>query len=204
VVPALPVKVDFENFNPTENAPDGEKFAYPPLSWIGARFKFEVREKDGNKVLSKTLDNPFFTRATVFFGHPDEKNYTVEADVMSDGNRRIMSTIGLINQKYLIKLEGNAQEIVISSNDERVHFVAPFKWESKTWYHLKTRVDTSADGSGVVRGKAWKKGDPEPSAWTIEAPLHHVHQNGSPGFFGFAPNSMFKVYIDNISVTPNG
>jgi len=24
-------------------------FAYPPLPWIGARFKFEVREKDGTK-----------------------------------------------------------------------------------------------------------------------------------------------------------
>src|SRR5436190_20462247 len=106
VVPALPVKVDFENFNPTEDSPDGGKFAYPPLSWIGARFKFDIRDKDGSKVLAKTLDNIFFQRATVFFGHPAEHNYTVEADVMSDGNRRTMSTIGLINQKYLIKLEG--------------------------------------------------------------------------------------------------
>ena len=72
----------------------GVKFAYPPLPWIGARFKWEVRELDGNKVLAKTLDNIFFQRATVFIGHPDAKNYTFEADVMTDGNRRRCPTSG--------------------------------------------------------------------------------------------------------------
>jgi len=43
-------------------------------------FKFEVREKDGNKVLAKTIDNSFFQRATVFLGDPGTKNYTIEAD----------------------------------------------------------------------------------------------------------------------------
>ena len=38
------------------------------------------------------------------------------------------------------------------------------------WYHLKTRVDVAADGSGVIRAKVWKKGDAEPEAWTIEVP----------------------------------
>ena len=38
----------------------------------------------------------------------------------------------------------------------------PFAWEPNAWYHLKTRVDVAADGSGVVRAKAWKKGEPEP------------------------------------------
>ena len=42
-------------------------------------------------------------------------------------------------------------------------------------------------GSGVVRAKAWKKGETEPTAWTIEVPHRHAHQNGSPGLFGFAP-----------------
>ena len=65
---------------------EGAAFAYPPLPWIGARFKFEVRERDGNKCLVKTIDNKFFQRATVFLGAPDAKNYTIEADVMSDGD----------------------------------------------------------------------------------------------------------------------
>jgi len=59
------------------------------------------------------------------------------------------------------------------------------------------------DGSGVVRAKAWKKGDPEPDKWTIEVPHKHAHQNGSPGLYGFSPQSQFRVYIDNVRVTPN-
>ena len=49
---------------PTETPPTepDAKFAYPPLPWIGARFKFDVRDMDGNKVLTKTLDNVFFER----------------------------------------------------------------------------------------------------------------------------------------------
>jgi outer membrane protein assembly factor BamB len=181
----------------------GTKFAYPPLPWIGARFKWEVREVDGAKVLAKTLDNVFFQRATVFFGHPNTRDYTVEADVRSDGNRRTMSTVGLVNQRYVILLNGNSQELEVNSNHERVKVTVPFKWTPGEWYRLKSRVDVAADGSGVVRGKAWKRGETEPEKWTIEAPLKRVHTEGAPGFFGFSPQSLFRVYIDNITVTPN-
>jgi outer membrane protein assembly factor BamB len=205
VLPALPLHEDFESFdiNVPHATETGVKFAYPPLPWIGARFKFEVRDVDGNKVLAKTLDNIFFQRALVFIGTPDAKNYTAEADVMADGNSRTMSTVGLINQRYLIMLDGNAQEILVSSNQERLRASVPFKWQPHTWYHLKTQVNVSADGSGVIRAKAWQKGDPEPSLWNIEVPHKHAHTNGAPGLFGFAPQSLFRVYIDNISVTPN-
>ena len=94
------------------------KFAYPPLPWIGARFKFEVREKDGNNCLVKTIDNPFFQRAMVFMGLPELHNYTIEADVMSEGNKRKMSDVGLINQRYLIMLKGNEKKLEITSNQE--------------------------------------------------------------------------------------
>lgn len=205
VLPALPLSEDFESTDiSVDHATEtGVKFAYPPLPWIGARFKFEVRELEGNKVLAKTLDNIFFQRALVFIGAPDAKDYTVEVDVMADGDDRTMSTVGVINQRYLVTLEGNAQELMVSSNQERLRAVVPFKWDRKAWYRLKTKVDVAPDGSGVVRAKAWKKGDPEPAAWTIEVPHKHAHANGSPGLFGFAPQSMFRVYLDNISVTPN-
>ncbi|WP_395142339.1 PQQ-binding-like beta-propeller repeat protein [Armatimonas sp.] len=205
VLTALPYTEDFESFNPTEQdtlLPEA-KFAYPPLPWIGARFKFDVRELEGNKVFAKTLDNIFFQRATVFFGHPDEKNYTFEADVMVDGNRRTKSTVGLINQRYYIILNGNADELEVNSNQERIKATVPFKIQSKTWYRMKTRVDVAASGSGMVRAKVWKKEDPEPTAWTIEVPHKSAHTVGAPGLFGFAPQSLYKVYIDNISVKPN-
>lgn len=205
VLPSLPLHEDFEKteISVPHATEQGVKFAYPPLPWIGARFKFEVRELDGNKVLAKTLDNIFFQRATVFIGTPDAKNYTAEADLMADGDSRTMSTVGLVNQRYFITMEGNAQELMVSSNQERLRATVPFKWDAKAWYHLKTRVDVKPDGSGVIRAKAWKKGDPEPGAWTIEVPHKHAHANGSPGLFGFAPQSLFRVYIDNIAVTPN-
>jgi outer membrane protein assembly factor BamB len=208
VLPYLPLDEDFEDFTLSEtNAAEGAAFAYPPLPWIGARFKFEVREKDGTKCLTKTIDNKFFQRATVFLGAPDAKNYTIEADVMSDGRMRgstivKMSEVGLINQRYAIVLKGNEQKLEVSSNFERLRQAADFKWQPNVWYHLKSRVDLAADGSGVVRAKAWKRGDPEPDAWTIEVKHRTAHQEGSPGLFGFSPQEM-RVYIDNIKVTAN-
>ena len=182
----------------------GTKFAYPPLPWIGGRFKWDVRDLDGNKVLAKTLAPVFFQRATTFLGNPDMKNYTVQADVMTDGNRRMKSEVGVINQRYLITLKGNSNEIEVSSNQERLKVAAPFTIAAKQWYTLKTRVDLNADGSGVIKGKAWTKGEPEPDKWTIEVPHKNAHQQGAPGLFGFALQGKQRVYMDNISVTPSG
>lgn len=203
----MPVPPQTETFNDFDLSVAHEtetdvKFAYPPLPWIGARFKWEVRDVDGEKALAKTLDNIFFQRSIVFFGRPEEKGYIVEADVRSDGNRRIMSSVGLINQRYLVALEGNGQRLEVTSNAERVRQSVPFAWQPRVWYRMKTRVDVAPDGSGVVRAKAWKRGEPEPEAWTIEVPHKIAHASGSPGFFGFAPQSMFRVYVDNLTVTP--
>lgn len=207
VLPNIPFGEDLEEFEIDEVHPAGHmnagvKFAYPPLPWIGARFKFEIHEVDGNKVLAKTIDNKLFQRATVFMGDDTDANYTIAADIMTDGNRRKMSEVGLVNQHYNIVLKGNAQELEVNSNLERIRESVKFPVKPKVWYRLKTRVDVSADGSGVVRAKVWPKGEAEPDAWTIEVPHKHAHTSGSPGLFGFSPQEM-RVYIDNISVTPN-
>jgi outer membrane protein assembly factor BamB len=203
VLPYLPLHQDFESMQLTDtNAVDGQPFAYPPLPWIGARFKFDVREKDGNKLMAKTVENRFFQRATVFIGAPDAKNYTMEADVMSEGNRRKMSEVGIIVQRYAVVLKGNEQSMEINSNLERLRVNKEFEWKPNVWYHLKARADAGSDGGTVVRAKAWKKADPEPEGWTLEVPHKTGHQNGSPGLFGFSPQDM-RVFIDNIVVTPN-
>jgi outer membrane protein assembly factor BamB len=202
ILPYLPISQDFEKFNLTEtNATDGALFSYPPLPWIGARFKFEIRDLDGNKVLAKTMDNPFFQRGTVFIGDPSTKNYTIEADIMSEGNKRLMSEVGLVNQRYYVVLKGASKKLEVNSNLELFRHDVDFDAQPNTWYHLKSRVDVAADGSGVIRAKIWKKGDPEPDAWTIEVPHAHAHESGSPGLFAFAPQK--RVYIDNVKVTPN-
>ncbi|MCB1232478.1 MAG: PQQ-binding-like beta-propeller repeat protein [Verrucomicrobiae bacterium] len=197
VISNLPYLQDFESFE-LENG-----FAFPPLAWIGARLKWEVREQDGNKVLAKTLDSVLFQRALSFIGDPDLSNYTLQADVMTDGNRRVKSVVGVINQRYIISLVGNANTIEVSSNHEHFNVTAPFPVSANQWYTLKTRVDVAEDGSGVVRAKAWKKGEPEPEAWSIEAPHQHAHTKGAPGLFGFSPQAQKSVFIDNVSVTAN-
>jgi outer membrane protein assembly factor BamB len=203
VLPFLPLSQDFESFTTSEtNASNGELFAYPPLPWIGARFKFEVRERDGSKCLVKTIDNKFFQRATVFIGAPDARNYTIQADVLTDGNRRKKSEVGLICQRYAVVLKGNEQKLEVSSNFERLRESVDFHFEPTVWYRLKARVDIAAEGSGVVRAKAWKRDEPEPAAWTIEVKHRTAHQEGSPGLFGFSPQDM-PVCIDNIKVVPN-
>ncbi len=214
VLPEPPLTQDFEKYElnqdtskpPPPAVPNtlepATPFAYPPLPWNAARFKFEIRDKDGNKALCKTIDNKLLQRGMVFINRPDLSNYTVEADVLSEGNKRKMSEVGLVDQRYLIILKGNAQQLEVNSNQELLKQSVPFKWVPNEWYHLKARVDVAADGSGVVRAKAWKKGDPEPAAWTIEVPHKQAHQQGSPGLFSFTPQEQ-RAWIDNISVTPN-
>ena len=205
VLDKIPFSEDLESYNTVidSKVDPGEKFAYPPLPWIGARFKWEVRNLDGNNVLRKTLDRVLFQRAMTFIGHPDLSNYTIQADVMTDGNRRIKSDVGLVNQRYLIVLKGNANLLEVSSNQERLKVSTPFKVKYKTWYTLKTRVDVDGDGNALVKAKVWAKNDKEPDAWTIEVPHKKGHIKGAPGLFGFSPQSQKPVYVDNISIIPS-
>jgi hypothetical protein len=201
VMPNPPTRQDFESFTLSETNGEGTAFSYPPLPWIGARFKFDVREKDASKALAKTTDNRFFQRATVFMGSPDMAHYVVTADVMSDGNRRKMSEVGIINQRYLVVLKGNEQKLEVNSNQERLRVAKDFQWSPNVWYRLKARVDANPEGSAIVRAKAWKREDPEPEQWTLEVPHRTAHQSGSPGLFGFSPQDM-RVYVDNVEVIP--
>lgn len=199
---APPVQPGPTNWNVVEPP---TQFGYPPLPWNGARFRFEIRKAPGegeNKALVKSIDNKLFQRGQIFIGHPTLSNYTVEADVLTEGNRRKMSEVGLINQRYLIVLKGNAQQIEVSSNQERLRVSVPFKWSPNEWYHLKTRVDVAKDGTGVIRAKAWKKGDAEPDAWSIEVPHKNANTQGCPGFYSLVPTEQ-RAWIDNLSVTAN-
>jgi hypothetical protein len=204
VLQNLPIDMDFNDYELNEEqTTEGIKFAYPPLPWIGARFKFDIRELTGEKVFAKTFDRILFQRATTFIAPSSLSNYTMQVDGLTDGSARVKSDIGVIHQRYLIVLRGNAGQLEVSSNMERLKEVVPFKMIANTWYTLKTRVDANADGSGVVRAKAWDKSQPEPEAWTTEVKVPMVHTNGSPGIFSFTPLNQKRAYLDNVSVTPN-
>lgn len=201
MLPDLPYAEDFEGFELNTELADGTKFSFPPLPWIGARLRWQVIEgEDGNKYIGNTLDRVLFQRSKNFIGDHALANYTLEADVMTDGNRRVMSSVGLINQRYIIALVGNGQKLEVSSNYERLAESVPFTIKPQTWYTLKTRVDVADDRTGVVRAKAWEKGSDEPEEWTIEVSVPVAHENGSPGIYAFSPQSLKRVFIDNISI----
>lgn len=203
ILKAPPIDEDFEGYELTEKNKSGDAFSYPPLPWIGARMKWEIIEKDGNKVLAKTLDNVLFMRSTIFMSHPDESNYTVQADMMTDGNRRSRGDVGVINQRYLVQLRGNNQLLEVVSNHDRMKESVPFTWNAGTWYTMKTRVDAQDDGSNIIRAKVWSRQEDEPTDWTIEVTHKFGHRQGSPGIYGLSPQSLFAVYVDNVIVTPN-
>ncbi|MFT5291224.1 MAG: outer membrane protein assembly factor BamB [Planctomycetota bacterium] len=200
-VSSVPFDLDFSGGELTMG---GDKpFAFPPGEWNGSRPKWKIVDLEGERVLARRIDNPLFQRTMSFIGHPDESNYTIQADVRSEGNRRSMCNVGVVNQRYLIMLKGNHQMIEVSSNMERLKVEAPFKWKVGQWYTMKSRVDVLEDGTGMVRAKVWLRGDPEPEAWTIEVPDPLVNTHGSPGLYGFTLQSRFTTYIDNVSVTSN-
>jgi outer membrane protein assembly factor BamB len=209
VLQNLPISMNFDGTQLTEEFPKDDhgnppyKFAYPPLPWIGARFKFQVMDKDGQMVFGKSFDRMLFQRATTFIAPSNLSNYTMQVDGLTEGSARVKSDIGVIHQRYMIVLRGNAGQLEVSSNMERLKEVVPFKMIANTWYTLKSRVDANPDGSGVVRAKAWAKGQPEPEAWTIEVKVAKLHQNGAPGLFSFTPLNQKRAYLDNVSVTPN-
>lgn len=206
LIPDLPYTEDFEDFALTASDPDGYDFAYPPLPWIGARIRWQVIDdpaNPGNKILANTLDNILFQRSMNFIGTPDMSNYIMTADVMTDGNRRIMSTVGVVNQRYKIALVGNWQILEVSSNHDRVKTSVPFSIRPNTWYTLKTLVKAHKDGSGHVLVKAWPKAGEEPEEWTMKVTIDNIHTHGSPGLYAFSPQAQKRVYVDNISIVPN-
>jgi outer membrane protein assembly factor BamB len=110
--------------------------------------------------------------------------------------------VGTDFQLLIVSLEHDGVALVDDANFERLREAVDFKWSPNAWYHLKSRVDIATDGTGIVRAKAWKRGDSEPDVWTIEVKHRTAHQEGSPGLFGFSPQDM-RVFIDNISVKAN-
>jgi outer membrane protein assembly factor BamB len=176
--------------------------AVPP-GWVNAvAGKFSVTTLDGQKVLTKAADNTIFKRIRAFIGSVDWSNYTFEADVRGTTRRRQMTDIGITAQRYSLVLYGNAQELKIEPWEPETQrsAVVPFTWKADTWYHLKLRVENTADGKVRARGKAWEAGQPEPAAWTIDKTDAMGNTHGAPGFF---VDAEFGAYLDNLKLTAN-
>ena len=204
ILPALPYAENFEEgYELNQVSSDDIPFSYPPLPWLGARMRWQVQEHKGQRVAGNTLDKVLFQRAINFLGSWKLQDYTVEIDAMVDGNRRIKSTIGVINQRYIFALVGNANRLEVFSNYDRFHRSVNFPIEANKWYRLKTQVDIQDNGSGLLRAKVWPRDDNEPEEWTLEVIHSKPHHRGAPGIYALSPQSKKKVYFDNLLIYPN-
>jgi hypothetical protein len=189
VIPALPWSYDF-------NADKG------PMPWWTANAKSVIGQVDGAGVLVRPRDETVGRRAKILMGRPDWSNLTIEADVRGVEMRRQRGDVGLINQRYVLVLFGNTQELELhpwQAADEMTVRV-PFQWATNTWYRLKLRVDNRPDGTALVRGKVWPTGQAEPAAWTIQKTDRIPHVKGSPGLYG---DGISDVMFDNLRVYRN-
>ena len=127
ILPALPYEENFEDgYVLNQVASDGISFSYPPLPWLGACHAWQVQHLEGETVAGNTLDRVLFQRAINFLGSWKESDYVVEMDAKVDGNRRIKSTVGVINQRYIFALVGNANTLQVVSNYDRFERSVPF------------------------------------------------------------------------------
>ena len=193
--PAIPFQEDFERLQEGAVA-DG---------WNSARGRFVVTSLDGNKVLKKLSANPRSWRTMVYLGDWRTSGYEVQAEMMATEQRRRLPDMGLIAQRYILAMMGNRQKLQIRSwLSELGHFskTIDYRVDPDVWYRMKLRVETlPEDAGGTIRGKVWKRDEPEPEEWTIEVEDPIVHRQGSPGIYGY---SAAEIYYDNVSVTPAG
>ena len=198
IVPPLPWSFDFEKITLSGEKKLGE----PPLAWIGARHRHNIREMDGSKVMAKVTTIPKGQRSRAWFGPSDMHDYTIQADVKGAFSNNFLPDIGLIAQGFTLSMRGQHQKLTIASWDSLPYDEkgVEFKWVPDKWYTMKFRAEQKGDKQ-VLKGKVWVKGEKEPDAWTLENEVTGGQTHGSPGLFGDAKVS--ELYLDNITVTAN-
>ena len=113
-----------------------------------------------------------------------------------------MPDIGLIAQGYTLDLQGNSQKLQIRSwvPQLRMAETIDFVWQPDVWYRVKFQASVE-DGTAVLQGKIWPRGQDEPASWMLKATDKAANLQGSPGLFGNAKDA--EIYLDNIQVTEN-
>ncbi|VTR95772.1 Probable serine/threonine protein kinase related protein OS=Planctomyces maris DSM 8797 GN=PM8797T_21603 PE=4 SV=1: PQQ_2: PQQ_2: PQQ_2 [Gemmata massiliana] len=208
VAALVPWKQDFEK------APAGSS----PGGWVNANGKFSVvKLPDGNQVLMKSNNDPRppLAKANAFITMPDAANYTIQADLMGTQVRGGMGDFGLINSRYTLVLDGKTDpdskkrqlRLVSWEARPRITRVEDFDWQPDVWYTAKLTIEHK-EKTAIIRGKVWKKGDPEPEAWTVELEDPSPNRVGAAGLYGYVTNSTAietgaNCYYDNIVITPN-
>lgn len=174
-----------------------------PVTWIGAAYRHQPKELNGEQVLVKISTIPKGTRSQSWMGPTHLHDYTVQADFLATKKNEKLPDMGVIAQRYALSMLAT-QELQIRSWTSRLELrfasSIPFQWQPDTWYRLKFRA-SNENGQAVLRGKVWPRDGQEPAEWMIEAADATPNTTGSPGLFGNASDAEF--YIDNVQVTAN-
>jgi outer membrane protein assembly factor BamB len=197
-VPPLPWEFDFA---------EGDV----PLTWIGGRIRYVIREKDGERFIAKknllpTPKNPnnkLGTRSQMTMGPIELSNYTIQADFSLDELDGRLPDFGVINSCYTMAVRPMSGQLRVyswSPHDYRTFAAAEFEPEPHKWYTMKLRVEPG-DGQVKVLGKLWPRGEDEPAEWTVEMVDKSPNLHGSPGLFGKTETA--ELFVDNIKVFPN-
>ncbi len=156
VVPPLPWKFDF-NTEPKV-----------PLTWVGGRVRWVVRDVDGEKIAVKRdvlptprdPNNKLGTRSRMWMGSIEMANYTIQSDfalqssieptdltvlTTQDEPNKVgkMSDFGLINSRYTMTVRSSNKELRLyswSPHDYRTYASVPFDPEPGKWYTMKLEV----------------------------------------------------------------
>jgi len=199
IVPPLPWSFDFSDIEEV------------PLTWIGGRVRYVLRDENGERIMvkrnvlptPKNPDNKLGTRSYLYMGQIDLANYTIQSDILLTEESGKLPDVGLINSRYTLVLRGMSHKVRLDSwpsHDVRTFQMADFDAQPGVWYTMKLTVIPQGSRA-VCRGKIWKRGESEPSDWTVEMVDHSPNLHGSPGLFGNANDA--EIYHDNIEVTPN-
>jgi outer membrane protein assembly factor BamB len=198
IVPPLPWEFDFA---------EGDV----PLTWVGGRIRYEIREKDGERFIAKKNllptpkdpNNKLGTRSQLTMGPIDLANYTIQADFSLDELDGRLPDFGVTNSRYTMAVRPLSKQLRIyswSPHDHRTFAAVDFEPEPHKWYTMKLRVEP-AGSQAIVRGKLWPRGEAEPEAWTVEMVDKSPNLHGTPGLFGKTETA--ELFVDNIKVFPN-
>lgn len=198
IIPPLPWNFDFAKGD-------------VPLTWVGGRVRYVIREKDGERFIAKrnilptprNPNNKLGTRSQMTMGPVDLSNYTVQADFALDEQDGILPDFGITNSRYTMtvrSLNGKVRIYSWSPHDFRTFAEAEFHPEPNKWYTMKLRVEPG-DGDVKVFGKLWPRDEQEPAEWSIEMVDKSPNVQGSPGLFGKSDTA--ELFVDNIKVYSN-
>lgn len=199
VAPQLPYVQDFEKV-PIGRTPGG---------WINAQGKFAVKELGGSRVLAKLATNPspLVARGHAFITMPQTSAYTIQTEVMGMRKGTYLPDMGVINSRYVLQLAGAYQQLRLLSWDAqpRIDRSISFPWKPDVWYVLKLQVEPH-NGKGLVRGKVWERGQPEPADWTVTVDDPAPNREGSAGLYcnatgiGGPGDPGTEIYYDNVKI----